>query len=237
MNLRIGSRGSQLALWQANHIAAHLRSQRHIVEIEIIKTTGDRLQEVTFAQIGSKGMFTREIEEALDAINSKLIRRHPHVFGEESAETAGDVKRIWGQVKAEEKKDKGKQDGLLAPVPRALPALVEAQQIASKAAGVGFDWQNVDQVIEKLDEELDELRRAADQSQAEDEIGDMLFVIVNIARFLRVDPEQALRRTNSKFRRRFGYLEEKLAESGRALSESNIDEMEMLWQEAKRRDG
>ena len=195
------------------------------------------LQAVFYATMAAEqGLF--RIDDSLDAINAKLIRRHPHVFAEGDAKTPDDVKRRWDEIKRDEKKDRGEgPKPLLASVPRNMPALVEAQQIASKAAGVGFDWKNVDQVIEKLDEELDELRRAADQSQAEDEIGDLLFVIVNIARFLRVDPEQALRRTNAKFRRRFGYLEEKLAERGRALSESNIDEMEALWQEAKRSDG
>jgi MazG family protein len=141
-------------------------------------------------------------------------------------------------VKAEEKKDKGREhDGLLAPVPRALPALVEAQQISSRAAGAGFDWQNPEQVLEKLHEELaefDEARRKASQDELEDELGDLLFVLVNLARFVRVDPEQALRRTNAKFRKRFEYIERKLAERGKKPGDSNIGEMEALWQEAKR---
>jgi MazG family protein len=179
-----------------------------------------------------------DIGAALDAVNQKLIRRHPHVFGDETAQTSGDVKRIWGEVKAAEKKDKGKDHtGLLASVPRAMPALIEAQQVASRAAGVGFDWENPDQVIEKLHEELaelDEARRNASPSELENEIGDLFFVLVNLARFVKVDPEQALRRTNAKFRERFGYIERKLAERGKKLEESNIVEMEELWQEAKR---
>jgi len=126
---------------------------------------------------------------------------------------------------------------LLDPVPRALPALVEAQQIASRAAGAGFDWENAEQVIDKLHEELAEFdgaRRNASQDEMQDELGDLLFVIVNIARFVKVDPEQALRRTNAKFRRRFAYIESKLAERGKKLSDSNIQEMEELWQESKR---
>ena len=127
--------------------------------------------------------------------------------------------RIWGEVKAAEKKEKGKRDQtLLGGVPRALPALVEAQQIASRAAGVGFDWENPEQVIEKLHEELaefDEARRNASHDELEDELGDLLFVLVNLARFVKVDPEQALRRTNAKFRERFGYIERKLAERGK----------------------
>jgi len=195
------------------------------------------LQAVFYAEIAAEeGRFT--IEDTLDAINAKLVRRHPHVFGEESAENAGDVKRIWGEVKAAEKKEKGKEETtLLGGVPRAVPALVEAQQIASKAAGVGFDWENPEQVIEKLHEELaefDDARRNAGPAELEDELGDMLFVLVNLARFVKVDPEQALRRTNAKFRTRFGYIERKLAERGKKLRDSNIEEMEALWQEAKR---
>jgi MazG family protein len=195
------------------------------------------LQAVFYAEMAAEeDLF--HIGDALNAINEKLVRRHPHVFGAESAQTAGDVKRIWGEVKSAEKKDRGESDtDLLGSVPRALPALVEAQQIASRAAGVGFDWQNPDQVLEKLHEELaefDEARRNASQTELEDELGDMLFVLVNLARFVKVDPEQALRKTNAKFRHRFGYIEQKLAERGRQPAESNIEEMEALWQEAKR---
>lgn len=205
---------------------------------ELAEELGDfLLQAVFYAQMGAEENLFR-IDDALDAINQKLIRRHPHVFGEQSAETAGDVKRIWGEVKAAEKKDKGKHEaGLLDSVPRALPALVEGQQISSRAAGVGFDWQNPEQVIEKLHEELAEFaeaRRAADPAELENELGDMLFVLINLARFVKVDPEQALRKTNAKFRERFGYIERKLAERGKTLQESNIQEMEALWQEAKR---
>ena len=197
------------------------------------------LQAVFYAQMGSEqGLFG--IADALDAINEKLVRRHPHVFGEESAESAGDVKRIWGEVKAAEKKDKGREAaeaGLLSSVPRALPALVEAQQISSRAAGVGFDWENPEQVIAKLHEELGELaeaRRMASQDELENELGDILFVIVNLARFVKVDPEQALRRTNAKFRARWGHIERRLAESGRTPAQATVAEMEALWQEAKR---
>ena len=205
---------------------------------ELAEELGDfLLQAVFYAQMGAEADLFR-IDDALDAINQKLIRRHPHVFGEQSAETAGDVKRIWGEVKAAEKKDKGQHSsGLLDSVPRALPALVEGQQISSRAAGVGFDWENPEQVIEKLHEELAEFaeaRRAADPAELENELGDMLFVLINLARFVKVDPEQALRKTNAKFRERFGYIERKLAERGKTPQESNIEEMEALWQEAKR---
>jgi len=184
------------------------------------------LQSVFFAQMASEaGHF--DISDSLEAINSKLVRRHPHVFGDGSANTADDVKRKWDEIKKAEKPEK---KGLLTGVPRTLPALVEAQQISSRAATAGFDWENVDQVFGKLMEEVAELNAASSQDEKEDELGDILFVIVNIARFLKVDPEQALRRTNAKFRRRFGHVEEGL---GKPLKEATIEEMEALWQAAK----
>jgi MazG family protein len=190
------------------------------------------LQPVFFAQMAAEeGRF--DIADSLHAINSKLIRRHPHVFAAGDAKTADDVKRRWDEIKAEEKP---RPKGLLDDVSRATPALVEAQQIASKAAGAGFDWENVEQVFEKLDEELDELREAGTHGEIENEIGDLLFVIVNIARFMKVDPEQALRRTNAKFRRRFAHVEAGLAANGKSPREATIAEMEALWQDAKRHD-
>ncbi|HWB83742.1 MAG TPA: nucleoside triphosphate pyrophosphohydrolase [Bryobacteraceae bacterium] len=205
---------------------------------ELAEELGDfLLQAVFYAQMASEQeLFS--VGDALDAINQKLVRRHPHVFGEESAQTAGDVNRIWGKIKAAEKRAKGEEEtGLLDSVPRALPALVEAQQITSRAAGVGFDWENPDQVIEKLHEELAEFaeaRQNAAQAELEGELGDLLFVLVNLARFVKVDPEQALRKTNAKFRERFGYIEQKLAERGKKPAGATIEEMEALWQEAKR---
>jgi tetrapyrrole methylase family protein/MazG family protein len=205
---------------------------------DVAEELGDyMLQAVFYAQMGrEQDLFG--IGDALDAINAKLVRRHPHVFADGAAETAGDVKRRWDEIKAEEKKERRKgADSLLGGVPRAMPALVEAQQIASRAAAVGFDWENAEQVIEKLHEELaefDEARRRASPEELEDELGDLLFVLVNLARFVKVDPEQALRRTNAKFRERFGHIERRLAERGRKPEESTIEEMEALWQEAKR---
>jgi MazG family protein len=192
------------------------------------------LQAVFFAQMASEeGKF--RIDDSLDAISEKLIRRHPHVFGDGSAKTSDDVKRRWDEIKADEKKDKGEhQRGRLDSVPRKLPALVEAQQISSKAAAVGFDWENPEQVLDKLDEELRELAQARQNgtpAELEGELGDMLFVLVNLARFLKVDPEQALRKTNAKFRKRFAFVE-----SHAALPGATLPEMEALWQEAKAHD-
>jgi MazG family protein len=196
------------------------------------------LQVVFFSQMAQEaGHF--DVTDALEAINGKLVRRHPHVFGEGEAKTAADVIRKWDDIKAAERAQNAKPrpKGLLAGVPRSLPALMEARQIAGRAAGAGFDWNNVDQVFEKLQEELAELdgaRKAGSQEALQDEIGDLLFVIVNIARFLKVDPEQALRGTNSKFRRRFAHVEEGLEAQGKSLGDASIEEMESLWQHAKR---
>jgi MazG family protein len=192
------------------------------------------LQAVFFAQMAAEeNKF--HIDDSIDAIIQKLIRRHPHVFADGSAKTSDDVKRRWDEIKADEKKAKGEPvRGLLESVPRNLPALIEAQQISSKAAGVGFDWENAEQVLEKLDEELDELdaaRKGGSRDELEGEVGDLLFVIVNLARFLKVDPEQALRKTNAKFRKRFAHVE-----AGAKLPGASISEMEALWQEAKRAD-
>ena len=191
------------------------------------------LQAVFLAQMASEERLFN-IEDSLDSINEKLVRRHPHIFGEGSADTADAVKKRWDEIKAEEKAAAGKPPALmLDSVSRKTPALVEAQQIASKAAAVGFDWANVDQVFDKLQEEVAEVRAAKTPAEFEDELGDMLFVIVSLARFMKVDPEQALRKTNAKFRRRFGFVEQSLATRGKKLQDSTIDEMEECWQQAK----
>jgi len=197
---------------------------------------GDLLLQVVFFSQMAKEAGHFEVADAIEAINSKLVRRHPHVFGEGDAKTAADVIRKWDEIKAGEKAASAKPKGLLASVPRSLPALMEARQIAGRAAGAGFDWSNVEQVLEKLHEELAELeaaRQAESPESLQDEIGDLLFVIVNIARFLKVDPEQALRGTNAKFRRRFEHVEKGLESQGKSPREATIEEMEGLWQQAK----
>jgi tetrapyrrole methylase family protein / MazG family protein len=190
------------------------------------------LQSVFFAQMAEEsGLFS--IEDSLDAINAKLIRRHPHIFGDGSAQSADEVKKKWDQIKAEEKRKRQEEPRqTLDGIPRVLPALVEASQISSKAAGVGFDWPNVSEVLKKVREEIDELE--AHDANEEEEFGDLLFALVNYARFRKIDPEQALRKSNSKFRMRFSHVEARLSERGRSLEESSLDEMEALWQEAKR---
>jgi MazG family protein len=199
------------------------------------------LQPVFQAEIAaSEGHFS--ISEPLNAIVEKLIRRHPHVFGTGEAETADDVLRNWEQIKRGEKAKKAESEGkaddasMLDSLPRALPALAEAQRITSRAAKVGFDWPGIGDVLGKLREEieeLDEARESGDADRVEDEFGDLLFVMANLARFLKVDAEQSLRRTNLKFRQRFAYIEHRLREQKKDIHTSTLDEMEALWQEAK----
>ena len=203
---------------------------------------GDLLLQVVFFSQMAKEAGHFDVTDAIEAINSKLIRRHPHVFADGDAKTSDEVLRKWDEIKAGEKaasaNASAKPKGLLAGVPRSVPALMEARQISSRAANAGFDWSNVEQVLEKLNEELRELdgaRKAGSPEQLQDEIGDLLFVIVNIARFLKVDPEQALRGTNSKFRQRFDFVEKGLEARGKSPREATLDEMEELWKDAKRK--
>jgi MazG family protein len=195
------------------------------------------LQAVFFAQMAKEeGRFT--IADSLDAILDKLVRRHPHVFGGGEAKTAEEVKKRWDEIKEAEKLARGRSPaGLLDGISAKQPALAEAMHISKKAAAAGFDWETPEQVLEKLEEELKELaeaRLSGDSKRLESEIGDLLFVVVNLARFLKVDAEQALRATNAKFRRRFAHVEKGIEERGKKLDEASLEEMEALWQEAKR---
>jgi MazG family protein len=195
------------------------------------------LQPVFLAEIGRA--FGFDIADSLNAINQKLIRRHPHVFGAGTAKTAEDVKQRWDEIKKQEKADRGVKaaGSILDSVPRNLPALIEADKISKRAARAKFEWANINGVLEKLQEEAAELvqaREAQDEKHIEHEIGDLLFTVVNLARFLRVDPEQALRKTTARFRTRFAHMEHEIAASGATLSETPLARMEELWQEAKR---
>ncbi len=196
------------------------------------------LQPVFQARIAEdEGHFT--IADSLNSIVEKLIRRHPHVFGDVSAPTSADVLRNWEQIKRAEKAgDEGgsPQGSMLDGVPRALPALAEAQRLTSRAAKVGFDWPSTDEVLDKLREELaefSEARASGDQNRIQDELGDLLFVLVNLGRFLKVDAEQALRGTNAKFRKRFHHIEQRLQQQQKRIEATSLEEMETLWQEAK----
>lgn len=205
---------------------------------------GDLLLHVVFqAQLGKEAS-TFNIDRVLDGICDKLVRRHPHVFGGETASSSEEVLKNWEAIKAQEKTEKLKgrtpeQRSLLEGIPSKLPGLHEAHQISSRAARAGFEWPDIEGVFEKLQEETHELREAmagpenSRQSRLEDEIGDILFVIVNIARFLKIDSESALKRANRKFKTRFQYMEAQLAKAGRNLDGASLDEMETLWQQAK----
>jgi MazG family protein len=194
------------------------------------------LQAVFYAQMAAEeGRFS--IGDSLDAINAKLVRRHPHVFGQGTAKTAEQVLARWNEIKQEEKRERGEEkQGLLDSVLRNQPALMEAAHLSKKAAAAGFDWPDISGVFGKMREELSELEKAREggsKEKIEEEIGDLLFTVVNVARFLGVDPEQALRRTNAKFRTRFAEVENGLAARGRDFRQTTIEEMEELWQQAK----
>lgn len=203
---------------------------------EIKKELGDVLLHILFyAKIGDeKDSF--DIADVADALNAKLIFRHPHVFGETKVGGAHDVELNWEQIKL---KEKGGNKTVLAGVPAALPALIKAFRIQEKAANVGFDWENREEVWGKFDEETGEVREAiasGDRDRIEDEFGDLLFAAVNAARLYGVNPENALERTNRKFIRRFGHIEQAAAERGIDIYKMTLAEMEDLWQEAKRQE-
>jgi len=206
---------------------------------ELAEELGDLLlQPVFIAKMASEeGLF--DIGDSLEAINSKLIRRHPHIFGDATAETAEDVKKRWDEIKIEEKAAKGvafQGRSILDDVLRSTPALVEALKLSKKAAAVGFEWPDVNGVLDKVREEAAELVEARDslgKEQVEAEMGDLLFTVANLARFLHIDPEQALRKANARFRKRFRYIEERVGASGVRLEETDLQELESLWQEGK----
>ena len=169
------------------------------------------------------------MQEVIDGVVDKMVRRHPHVFGEITVEDAAEVVRNWERIKREEK-DRG---GVLAGVPREFPALLKACKLQGKAAKVGFDWPDVAPVWEKVDEELQELREAASEVAREDELGDALFAMVNLARFLHVEPETALLKACLKFEKRFGFIEKQLQEKGVSWQQSSLTELDALWNAAK----
>lgn len=205
---------------------------------------GDLLLQVVFyAQMASEaGSF--DFGDVVQAITAKMIRRHPHVFGDEAAGDARAAKRSWEAIKADEKAARAARapdaeqppTGLLDQVPRTLPPLIAAGKLQAKASQVGFDWGDAAPVLDKMDEELGELRTVVaseDRAQIEAEMGDVFFSLVNLARLLEIEPEQALRATNAKFRRRFGFIETSLAATGIPLEAVSLDEMEALWVKAK----
>jgi tetrapyrrole methylase family protein/MazG family protein/ATP diphosphatase len=197
---------------------------------------GDLLLQVVFHSRIAEEQGAFAFEDVAAAINDKMVRRHPHVFGDESYESLAHQKAGWEQLKAQERETKGRQESLLDDVPVGLPALTRAVKLSKRAAGVGFVWPSVHEVVDKLDEEIRELKAeiaAGDLDKAREEMGDVLFVVANLARTLDVDPEDALRGTNAKFVRRFRHIERRLAERGRSPDQSDLAEMDALWDEAK----
>jgi MazG family protein len=202
---------------------------------------GDLLLQVVFhAEIAKeRGAFT--LDSVVRRVSEKMVRRHPHVFGDDTSRTSGEVLRNWEALKQAERASQGKAEAnpsLLDGVSKGLPAIMEAFQMTTKASRVGFDWPGPEGAQAKLDEEVLELREAtsqepADSSAVQDEVGDLLFVTVNLARLLGVDPESALKGANRKFRRRFRHIEDRLRDGGRSFADSDLQEMDALWNEAK----
>src|SRR5512142_3371112 len=203
--------------------------------VNVKEELGDLLFQIIFhARIAEeKGHFT--IHDVIAANIEKMVRRHPHVFGDARLETDKEVLANWEELK---KKEKGyeKRTSVLEGVPRHLPSLLRAHSLQERAARVGFDWSRIDEALPKLDEEMAEFKESLekeDPAGIEEELGDIFFMLVNISRFLGVNPEDALSKTISKFIRRFRHIEERAADAGKALNDMTLDEMESLWQESK----
>jgi len=206
---------------------------------------GDFLYQAVFlAQLESEaGHFT--IADSVKSIADKLVRRHPHVFerdqGESALDTAGQVRTRWEEIKARERGTESTPKTLLSGVPPTLPALLRAHHIGARAASVGFDWDRIDQVVDKIQEEVNELREVVaegatpDRDRAEEEMGDLLFSLANLSRKLGIEPETALRKANDKFTRRFGSMERSISGTGRSMKELSLDQLEEEWQRAKSR--
>lgn len=199
---------------------------------EVKKELGDVLLHIVFyARIGSETN-DFDIADVCNSICDKLVSRHPHIYGDAKVEDAEEVLRNWENLKLKE----GKKS-VLEGVPKSLPAVVKANRIQDKVSGVGFDWEEPQQVFEKLQEELGELQHEIDQNnpdKMEAEFGDVLFSMINYARFLKINPENALERTNKKFIKRFQYLEEKVAEMNKSVKDLTLAEMDVFWEEAKK---
>lgn len=215
---------------------------------DLCEELGDLLLQVVFhARIAEeRGEFA--FGDVVHAVTSKMIRRHPHVFAASEADTPDSVKLQWDRIKAEEKRERAARRarrgitedfkaGFLGGVQRSQPALTEALKLQEQAARVGFDWSNPAPILDKIEEEIAELREALEEGRPEkvsDELGDLIFALVNIGRHVKADPENALRGTNTKFRRRFNHIEKSLGENGETLEEASLERMEDLWQAAKR---
>jgi len=224
-------------------IAPYTIEEAYEVEDAIIRGNWDDLRDELGDLLFQVVYHSRMAEEAghfrfsdvAEAIGNKMLARHPHVFASQEIRDAAAQTEAWERRKAAERVARG-ETGTLAGIPATLPALTEAAKLTRRAGRVGFDWPDADSVLQKLDEEVAELRAelpAADPARLADEVGDMLFVLANLARKLDLDPEQCLRGSNHKFRRRFGAIEQGLTESGRSPADAQLEEMERLWQAAK----
>jgi len=215
---------------------------------DLVDELGDLLLQVVFHARMAEEAGHFGFADVVEAITAKMIRRHPHVFGDAGKLPPDEIKALWGQIKAQEKAEKAarnaatgnlsqkKPASVLDGVPLPLPALTRAEKLQSKASSVGFDWNNPRAVLAKIREECDELEReldAHDRAAAQEELGDLLFAVANLARHAKVDPEEALRGTNRKFERRFAYIEQQLAARGKTPAQSSLAEMDALWDEAK----
>ena len=200
----------------------------------LVEELGDLLlQIVLHAQIATENQ-DFNMTDVIAAVSEKIVRRHPHVFGGQDVESVDGVLHNWEQIKAEERKSKGEErKSMLDGIPTALPALTQADQIQQRAQRVGFDWKTIDPVIAKIHEELQELKEADTPERKQSEAGDVLFAVVNLLRWLEIDPEMALRETNTRFRQRFGYIESAAARQGKQVEDLSFEEMDALWEEAK----
>lgn len=199
----------------------------------IAEECGDVLLQVVFhAQLASEEK-RFSIDDVIDSISNKLINRHPHVFGDREAHDAEEVLRNW---EADKQKEKPERNSVLDGIPKAMPALMRAHQLQKKAARVGFDWDQTEEALDKVEEEIREVRQALEEKNQEkvhEEMGDLFFALVNVARFLDIHSEEALQSTNHKFMKRFHYIEQELKKRGKTPEESNLEEMDALWEEAK----
>lgn len=202
---------------------------------EIKKELGDVFLHILFYSRLASEENQFDINDVVKSLAEKLIQRHPHIYGNTKADDAEQVKQNWEKIKQQERKNK---QGVLSGVPASLPSVIKAYRIQEKAAAVGFDWDNAKDVIEKVKEELQEFLTEAEknnnQEKTEEEFGDLLFALINLSRFLKINPDNALEKTNQKFIQRFQYIEQKLSEQGKNFSDVSLNEMEMYWQEAKK---
>ena len=205
---------------------------------DIQEEAGDLLLQVVFVASLAKELGAFDMKDVVRTICDKLIRRHPHVFGDANAKDSDEVLRNWERIKSEERRQKHESTSILAGIPDGLPPLLKANRIQGKVKHVGFDWPagEIDPLFTKLDEEIHELREAADQNNPEhtaEELGDVLFMVVNIARRLNVDPDAALNMVCDKFRKRFEFMEDCARSEGKAISDYTLDELDSFWDKAK----